>query len=115
MILAFAWNKPTWGMKLSGRPTCLFERAESDLTTVMRLKCSLHQLSSLGPGMYSCSLRPGNLPSTHERLPERPVAPALLDLLEPLANEVERNKVKDAVGASWAALATRENPKESGK
>ena len=56
-----------------------------------------------------------NLPSLLERLPERiPMASALLDELKTLAAEVERSKIEDAVGASWAALAAEEDPQERG-
>ena len=52
-----------------------------------------------------------NLPSLLEHRPERPMASALLDELKTLVAEVERSKIEDAVGASWAALAAEEDPK----
>ena len=55
-----------------------------------------------------------NLPALLKCLPERPMASALLDELKILATEVERSKIEDAVGASWAALAAEEDPQERG-
>ena len=56
----------------------------------------------------------GNLPSLLERLPERPMASALLEKLKIVATEVKRSQIEDAVGSSWAALATEEDPQGGG-
>ena len=52
----------------------------------------------------------GNLPSLLERLPERPMASALLEELKIVATEAKRSQIEDAVGSSWAALAAEEDP-----
>ena len=52
----------------------------------------------------------GNLPSLLERLPERPIASALLEELKIVATEAKRTQIEDAVGSSWAALAAEEGP-----
>ena len=52
----------------------------------------------------------GNLPSLLERLPERPMASALLDELKTVTTEAKRSQIEDAVGSSWAALAAKEYP-----
>ena len=52
----------------------------------------------------------GNLPSLLERLPERPMASALLEELKIVATEAKRSHIEDAVGSSWAALAAEEDP-----
>ena len=54
----------------------------------------------------------GNLPSLLERLPERPMAPALL--VKIVATEAKRSQIEDAVGSSWAALAAEEDPQGRG-
>ena len=56
----------------------------------------------------------GNLPSLLERLPERPMASALLEELKIEATEAKRSQIEDAVGSSWAALAAEENPQGRG-
>ena len=56
----------------------------------------------------------GNLPSLLERLPERPMASALLEELKIVATEAKRNQIEDAVGSSWAALAAEEDPQGRG-
>ena len=56
----------------------------------------------------------GNLPSLLERLPERPMASALLEELKIVATEAKRSQVEDAVGSSWAALAAEEDPQGRG-
>ena len=56
----------------------------------------------------------GNLPSLLERLPERPMAPALLEELKIVATESKRSQIEDAVGNSWAALAAEEDPQGRG-
>ena len=52
----------------------------------------------------------GNLPSLLERLPERPMASALIEELKIVATEAKRRQIEDAVGSSWAALAAEEDP-----
>ena len=56
----------------------------------------------------------GNLPSLLERLPERPMASALIEELKIVATEAERSQIEDAVGSSWAALAAEEDPQWRG-
>ena len=56
----------------------------------------------------------GNLPSLLERLPERPMASALLEELKIEATEAKRSEIEDAVGSSWAALEAEENPQGRG-
>ena len=56
----------------------------------------------------------GNLPSVLERLPERPMASALLEELKIVATEAKRSQIEDAVGCSWAALAAEEDPQGRG-
>ena len=56
----------------------------------------------------------GNLPSLLERLPERPMASALLEELKIVATEAKRSQIEDAVGSSWAALAAEEDPQGRG-
>ena len=56
----------------------------------------------------------GNLPSLLERLPERPMASALLEELKIVATEAKRSQIEDAVGSSWAALAEEEDPQGRG-
>ena len=56
----------------------------------------------------------GNLPSLLERLPERPMASALLEELKIVATEAKRSQIEDAVGSSWAALAAEEDPQGGG-
>ena len=56
----------------------------------------------------------GNLPSLLERLPERPMASALIHELKIVATEAKRSQREDAVGSSWAALATEEDPQVKG-
>ena len=51
-----------------------------------------------------------NLPSLLERLPERPMASALIGELKTLATEVGKCDMEDVVGTSWAALAAGEDP-----
>ena len=53
----------------------------------------------------------GNLPSLLERLPERPMASALIEELKTVAIETKRSQIEDAVGSSWAALAAEEDPR----
>ena len=57
---------------------------------------------------------PGNLPSLLERLPERPMASALIEELKIVATEAKKTQIKDAVGSSWAALAAEEDPQGRG-
>ena len=52
----------------------------------------------------------GNLPSLLERLPERPMASALLEELKIVATEAKKRQIEDAVGSSWAALTAEEDP-----
>ena len=56
----------------------------------------------------------GNLPSLLERLPERPMASALIEKLEIVATEAKRSQIEDAVGSSWAALAAEEDLQRRG-
>ena len=56
----------------------------------------------------------GNLPSFLERLPERPMASALIEQLKIVATEAKRSQIQDAVGNSWAALAAEEGPQGKG-
>ena len=56
----------------------------------------------------------GNLPSHLERLPERPMASALIEELKIVATEAKRSQIEDAVGSSWAALAAEEDPQGRG-
>ena len=56
----------------------------------------------------------GNLPSLLERLPERPMASALIEELKIVATEAKRTQVEDAMGSSWAALAAEEDPQGRG-
>ena len=56
----------------------------------------------------------GNLPSLLERLPERPMASALLEELKIVAIEAKRSQIEDAVGSSWAALAAEEDSQGRG-
>ena len=56
----------------------------------------------------------GNLPSLLERLPERPMASALLEELKIVATEAKRGQIEDAVSISWAALAAEEDPQGRG-
>ena len=56
----------------------------------------------------------GNLPSLLERLPERPMASALLEELKIVATEAKRSQIEDAVGSSWVALAVEEDPQRRG-
>ena len=56
----------------------------------------------------------GNLPSLLERLPERPMASALIEELKTAATEAKKNQIEDAVGSSWAALAAEEDPQGRG-
>ena len=56
----------------------------------------------------------GNLPSLLERLPERPMASALIEELKTVATEAKRGQREDAVGSSWAALAVEEDPQGRG-
>ena len=56
----------------------------------------------------------GNVPSLLERLPERPMASALIEELKTVATEAKKNQIEDAVGCSWAALAAEEDPQGRG-
>ena len=56
----------------------------------------------------------GNLPSLLERLPERPMASALIEELKIVATEAKRTHIEDAVGSSWMALAAEEDPQGRG-
>ena len=56
----------------------------------------------------------GNLPSLLERLPERPMALALLEEVKIVATEAKRSQIEDAVGSSWAALAAEEDSQGRG-
>ena len=56
----------------------------------------------------------GNLPSLLERLPERPMASALIEELKTVATEAKISQIEDAVGSSWAALAVEKDPQGRG-
>ena len=56
----------------------------------------------------------GNLPFFLERLPERPMASALIEELKIVAPEAKRSQIEEVVGSSWAALAAEEDPQERG-
>ena len=56
----------------------------------------------------------GNLPFLLERLPEQPIASALLEEPKIMAAEVKRSQVEDTVGSSRAALEVGEGPQERG-
>ena len=56
----------------------------------------------------------GNLPPLLERLPERPMASALIEELKIVATKAKRSQIEDAVGSSWAALAAGEDPQGRG-
>ena len=60
------------------------------------------------------SLLPSGFPSLLKRLPERPLASALIEELKTVAIETNRSQIEDAVGSSWAALAAEENPQKRG-
>ena len=64
---------------------------------------------ALVPGRVVAASARGNLPSLLERLPERPMASALLEELKIVATEAKRSQIEDAVGSSWAALAAEED------
>ena len=56
-----------------------------------------------------------NLPPPFERLPERPMASALVEELKNIvATEVKKSQIEYVVGASWAALATEKDPQGKG-
>ena len=74
----------------------------------------IYRLPRPGPGACRRCLRPGNLPSLLERLPERPMASALIEELKIVATEAKRSQIEDAVGSSWAALAAEEDPQGRG-
>ena len=65
-------------------------------------------------GRVAAASARGNLPSLLERLPERPMASALLEELKIVATEAKRTQIEDAVGSSWAALAAEEDPQGRG-
>ena len=56
----------------------------------------------------------GPLPSFLERLPERPMASALIEELKTVATEAKRSQIEDTVASSWAALAAEEDPQGRG-
>ena len=56
----------------------------------------------------------GNFPSLLERLPERPMASALIEELKTVATEGKRSQIEEEVGSSWAALAAEEDPQGRG-
>ena len=65
-------------------------------------------------GRFVAASARGNLPSLLERLPERPMASALLEELKIVATEAKRSQTEDAVGSLWAALAAEEDPQGRG-
>ena len=56
----------------------------------------------------------GNLPSLLERLPEQPMASALIEKLKTVATKAKRSQIEDTVGSSWTALAAEEDPQGRG-
>ena len=56
----------------------------------------------------------GNLPFLFERLPERPMASALIEELKIVATEAKRSQIENAMGSSRAALAAKEDPQGRG-
>ena len=56
----------------------------------------------------------GDLPFLLERLPERPMASALIEELKTVATKAKRSQIEDAVGSSWAALAVEKDPQGRG-
>ena len=56
----------------------------------------------------------GNLSSLLERLPEQPMASALIEELKIVVTEGKRSQIEDAVGSLWAALAAEEDPQGRG-
>ena len=69
---------------------------------------------ALGLGRVVAASARGNLPSLLERLPERPMASALIEELKIVATEAKRSQIEDAVGNSWAALVAEEDPQGRG-
>ena len=65
-------------------------------------------------GRVAAASARGNLPSLLKRLPERPMASALIEELIIVAIEAKRNQLEEAVGSSWAALAAEEDPQGRG-
>ena len=59
--------------------------------------------------VFAASAR-GKLPFLLERLPGRPMASALIEERKTVASEAKRNRIEDAVGSSWAALAAEKDP-----
>ena len=56
----------------------------------------------------------GIIISLLKRLPERPMASALIHELKTVATEAKRSQIEDAVGSSWAALAAEGDPQGRG-
>ena len=52
----------------------------------------------------------GNIPPLLERLPERPMASALIEEVKTVTTEAKRSQIEDTVSSSWAALAADEDP-----
>ena len=65
-------------------------------------------------GRFVAASARGNLPSLLERLPERPMASALIGELKVVATEAKRSQIEDVVGSSWAALTVEEDPQGIG-
>ena len=96
-----------------GRPTCQSKKVAFDLPAAAPSKA--RHISVAMPWSWGVSSLPrGNLPSLLERLPERPMASALIEELKIVATEAKRSQIKDAVGSSWAALAAEEDPQGKG-
>ena len=66
------------------------------------------------PGCVVAASTQRNVPSLLERLPERPVASALIHELNTVATEAKRSQIEDTVGSSWAALVAEEDPQGRG-
>ena len=100
---------------LYGRPTCQSEKAVLDLPAASPSKA--RHISAATPWSWGVSSLPPpgvTLPSLLERLPERPMASALIEELKIVATEAKRTQIEDAVGSSWAALAAEEDPQGRG-
>ena len=61
-------------------------------------------------GLVVATSNQRNLPSLLEWLLEQPMASALIEGLNTVATKVKRSQIEDAVGSSWVALATEEDP-----
>ena len=111
MIPAFVKTRPTWEMQPFVRLTYPSEKAALGLPAEMQSKA--RPTLDATPWFWDAwsQLARGDLPSLLERLPERPMASALLEELRTVAKEVKASQVENAVGASWAGSpGRREGP-----